>query len=219
MTAGLLASSAIGAEYFDRIASFPVALNNPDVELGSAENSSEIITATEDGMTLIYSNALLGGIGLVDITDPKAPKAGGFVKLEGSPTSVAVIGGRALVTVDTTEDFTKPSGYLALVDLASKTVESQCDLGGQPDAIAKNHDASIVAISMENQRNEEVNDGAIPQLPSGNITFFTVGAGGAVDCATMRVTELAGVADIAGEDAEPEYTDFNGRNELAVTLQ
>ena len=219
MTAGLLASSAIGAEYFDRIASFPVALNNPDVELGSAENSSEIITATEDGMTLIYSNALLGGIGLVDITDPKAPKAGGFVKLEGSPTSVAVIGGRALVTVDTTEDFTKPSGYLALVDLASKTVESQCDLGGQPDAIAKNHDASIVAISMENQRNEEVNDGAIPQLPSGNITFFTVGAGGAVDCATMRVTELAGVADVAGEDAEPEYTDFNGKNELAVTLQ
>ncbi|MBL8597688.1 MAG: esterase-like activity of phytase family protein [Devosia sp.] len=219
LTAGLLAGSAAGAEYFDRTASFPVALNNPDVELGSAESSAEIITATEDGMTLVYSNALLGGIGFIDITDPKAPKAGGFVALDGSPTSVAVIGGRALVTVDMTEDFTKPSGYLALVDIASKTVESQCDLGGQPDAIAKNHDASIVAISMENQRDEDVNDGDIPQLPSGNVTFFTVGEGGSVDCGTMRVTELAGVADIAGEDAEPEYTDFNGKNELAVTLQ
>ncbi|HZY67708.1 MAG TPA: alkaline phosphatase, partial [Devosia sp.] len=219
VTAGLLASSAIGAEYFDRIASFPVALNNPDIEAGSKENSAEIITATEDGMMLVYSNALVGGIGLVDITDPKAPKAGGFIALDGSPTSVAVIGNRALVTVDTTDDFTQPSGFLALVDLAGKTVESQCDLGGQPDAIAKNHDASLIAISMENQRDEELNDGAIPQLPSGNVTFFNVSEGGAVDCATMRVTELAGVADVAGEDAEPEYTDFNSANELAVTLQ
>ena len=80
LTAALLATagSVTGAEYFNRIASFPVALNNPDAEEG-AENSAEIITATEDGMMLVYSNALLGGIGFVDITDPAAPKAGGFV--------------------------------------------------------------------------------------------------------------------------------------------
>jgi len=220
LSAALLVStaSADAAQYFNRIASFPVALNTPDAEPGQ-ENSSEIINATEDGMTLVYSNALLGGVGFVDITDAKAPKAGGFVKLDGSPTSVTVIGGKALVTVDTIEDFTQPSGYMSVIDIASKEVETTCDLGGQPDAIAKNHDASIVAISMENQRNEDVNDGAIPQLPGGNITFFDVAEGGAIDCETMRVTDLTGVADIAPEDAEPEYTDFNNANELVVTLQ
>ena len=219
LTAALLATtgSVTGAEYFNRIASFPVALNNPDVEEGT-ENSAEIITATEDGMTLVYSNALLGGIGIIDITDPTAPEAAGFVALDGGPTSVTVIGGKALVTSDTTEDFTAPSGYLSVIDIATKTIEATCDLGGQPDAIARNADASLIAISMENQRDEDLDDGVIPQLPSGNITFFDV-ADGMVDCDTMRVTELAGVADFAGEDAEPEYTDFNSANELAVTLQ
>lgn len=219
LTVALLATTASvhAAEYFNRIASFPVALNNPDAEEGT-ENSAEIITATEDGMTLVYSNALLGGIGFIDITDPAAPKSAGFVKLDGGPTSVTVIGGKALVTSDTTEDFTAPTGYLSVIDIATKAVEVTCDLGGQPDAIAKNADASLVAISMENQRNEDLNDGEIPQLPSGNITFFDV-ANGTIDCASMRVTELAGVADFAGEDAEPEYTDFNSANELAVTLQ
>lgn len=220
--AGLMLTTALpaaAAPYFNRIASFPVALNNPDVELGSAENSSEIITATEDGNTLIYSNALLGGIGFIDITDPTSPQPGGFLALEGGPTSVTVIGSRALVTVDTTSDFTAPTGYMSVVDIATKAIETTCDLGGQPDAIAKNHDGTLVAISMENQRNEDFGDGGIPQLPGGNITFFDVGAGGTVDCASLRVTDLAGLADIVPEDAEPEYTDFNGRNELAVTLQ
>lgn len=218
LTAGLLAGAAHAAPYFDRIASFPVALNTPDAEPGQ-ENSSEIIHATADGMTLVYSNALLGGIGFIDIADPHAPQPGGFLPLEGGPTSVTVIGGKALVSVDTTSDFTRPSGYLSVIDIATRAIEQTIDLGGQPDAIAQNHDATIIAISMENQRNEDVNDGDIPQLPGGNITFLSVKADGSVDPASLRVTDLTGIADIAPEDAEPEYTDFNGANELAVTLQ
>jgi hypothetical protein len=219
VTAALLATTATttAAEYFNRIASFPVALNNPDLAAGE-ENSAEIITATEDGMMLVYSNALHGGIGLIDITDAAAPQPAGFVEVEGSPTSVAVIGRKALVTTDLTEDLTQPAGSLVVVDLDSKTVEATCDLGGQPDAIAKNHDSSLIAISMENQRDEDLNDGALPQMPSGNVVFFDL-VDGAPACDTLRVTELAGVADIAGDDAEPEYTDFNAANELVVTLQ
>jgi hypothetical protein len=219
LTAALLVTtvSAHAAEYFNRIASFPVGLNNPDIEAGE-ENSAEIITATEDGMMLVYSNALHSGIGLVDITDPKAPKAAGFVEIEGGPTSVAVIGGKALVTTDLTEDFTDPKGALVVVDLATKTVESTCDLGGQPDAIAKNADSSLVAISMENQRDEDFGDGGLPQLPSGTVVFLDV-VDGALACDTLRVTDLVGVADVAPEDAEPEYTDFNSAGELALTLQ
>ncbi len=81
---------------------------------------------------------------------------------------MAVIGGRALVTVDTTEDFTKPTGYLAIVDIATKTLESQCRPGRPAGRRSpRTHDASIIAISMENQRDEDVNDGDIPQLPGG----------------------------------------------------
>jgi hypothetical protein len=218
LAAGLLASAAMPAQaaFFNRIATFPVALNTPDIE--AEENSAEIITATEDGMTLVYSNAVLGGIGFIDITDPANPQAGGFVELDGGPTSVSVIGGKALVSVDTTDDFTAPTGYLAVVDIAIMEVEGTCDLGGQPDAIAKNADGSLIAISMENQRDEDLNDGVIPQLPSGNVTFLDV-ADGTPDCGSLRVTELAGLADVAGDDAEPEYTDFNSANELVVTLQ
>ena len=75
--AGLMVTTAlpaVAAPYFNRIASFPVALNNPDVEPGSQENSSEIIHATPDGNTLVYSNALLGGIGVIDIADASAPR-------------------------------------------------------------------------------------------------------------------------------------------------
>ena len=219
LAAGLLASAALPASaqgYFNRIASFPVALNTPDIE--AEENSAEIITATEDGMTLVYSNALLGGVGFIDIADPANPQPGGFVQLEGGPTSVSVIGNKALVSVDTTDDFTAPTGYLAVVDIETLEVEAQCDLGGQPDAIARNADGSLIAISMENQRDEDFNDGVIPQLPSGNVTFLEV-TDGTPDCGSLRVTELAGLADVAGEDAEPEYTDFNAANELVVTLQ
>lgn len=218
LAAGLLASAAMPAQaaFFNRIATFPVALNTPDIE--AEENSAEIITATEDGMTLVYSNAVLGGIGFIDITDPANPQPGGFVELDGGPTSVSVIGGKALVSVDTTDDFTAPTGYLAVVDIETMEVDSTCDLGGQPDAIAKNADGSLIAISMENQRDEDFNDGVIPQLPSGNVTFLDV-TDGTPDCGSLRVTELAGLADVAGDDAEPEYTDFNSANELVVTLQ
>jgi hypothetical protein len=220
LAASLVATTAlpaVAAPFFNRIASFPVALNTPDAEPGQ-ESSSEIISATDDGMTLVYSNAVLGGVGFVDITDPKSPQPGGFVKLDGSPTSVQVIGGKALVSVDTTTDFTAPTGYLAIVDIATKTLDSTCDLGGQPDAVAKNNDATLIAISMENQRDEDTNDGEIPQLPGGNVTFLDV-VGGIPDCTTLRVTDVAGLADVAPDDPEPEYTDFNSVSELALTLQ
>ncbi|TIU89312.1 MAG: alkaline phosphatase, partial [Mesorhizobium sp.] len=88
---------------FNRVASFAVAGNLPaDVEK-TTPTSSEIITATEDGMTLVYSDSPLGAVGFIDITDPKAPKAGGIVKIEGEPTSVVVIGGKVLAGVNTSE--------------------------------------------------------------------------------------------------------------------
>lgn len=209
VTAGLLASSAYAAPVFNRVASFPVELNAPDAEA----TSSEIITASEDGMTLIYSDSPGGGVGFIDIADPKAPKAAGYVKIDGEPTSVTEIGGKVYAGVNTSESFTNPSGKLYVIDLATKAVEATYDLGGQPDSVAHNAAGTLIAIAIENERDEDVNDGAIPQLPSGFVVIFDVAA------KTLKTVEMTGIADIAPEDAEPEFVAFNGNDEIALTMQ
>lgn len=216
LTATLLAGTAsvAAAEHFNRIASFPVELNNPEAEA----SSSEIITATDDGMMLIYSDSPAGGIGFVDITDAKAPKQGGFMDMGGEPTSVTVIGGKAYVAVNTSESFVEPSGKLVVVDIATKAVDGEFELGGQPDSIAHNKDNTILAIAIENERDEDVNDGAIPQAPSGWLTLVTL-ADGAVTEAGIKRVELTGLSEVAPDDAEVEFVAFNDADEVAVTLQ
>ncbi len=216
MTAALLASTiaANAAEHFNRIASFPVALNAPDAEA----TSSEIITATDDGMTLIYSDSPNGGIGFVDITDASAPRPAGYMEMGGEPTSVTVIGAKAYVAVNTSESFTEPSGKLVVVDIAGQSVDGEFDLGGQPDSIAHNKDNTILAIAIENERDEDVNDGAIPQAPTGFLTLVTL-TDGAVTEAGIKKVDLTGISAIAPDDAEAEFVAFNDNDEVAVTLQ
>lgn len=216
LTSVLLATTATvsAAEVFNRIASFAVGQNNAEAEA----SSSEIITATDDGLTLIYSDSPAGGIGFVDITDAKAPKAGGFLAMAGEPTSVTVIGGQAYVAVNTSESFTAPSGKLVVVDIASKAIEGEFDLGGQPDSITHNKDKTILAIAIENERDEDVNDGDIPQAPSGFLALVTL-ENGAVTEAGIKKVDLTGVSTVAADDAEAEFVDFNDNDEVAVTLQ
>ena len=221
LSAVLLASTALApahADVFNRIATFHVVDNLPaDADPGK-QTVAEIIAATEDGMTLVYSDSPGERIGLIDISDPKAPKAAGVVDVGGEPTSVVVVGGKALVGIVTSESYTAPSGHVAIVDLASKAVDSNCDLGGQPDALALSPDKKFLAIAIENERDEDLNDGDLPQLPAGNLTVFDIGAGG-LDCASKKIIDLTGLADVAPSDPEPEYVDINSRNEAVVVLQ
>ncbi|MGF6172059.1 sugar lactone lactonase YvrE [Ensifer sp. 4252] len=221
LAAILLASVAFPAAaepVFNRIASFAVADNLPEGDARKDATSAEIITATEDGNTLIYSDSPGKRIGLIDITDAKTPKAAGIVSFDGEPTSVTVSGTKALVAVNTRESFVKPSGFLATVDVASKKVEATCDLGGQPDSVAVNKDRTLAAIAIENERDEEVNDGKIPQMPAGDLVILSL-KDGVADCATIKHVTLTGLAEVAGDDPEPEFVSFNGKDEIALTLQ
>lgn len=214
LTVGLLATSAYAAPVFNRIASFPVELNNPEAKATSAE----IVTASEDGMTLVYSDSPAGGIGFVDITDPKAPKAAGFLALDGEPTSVTIVGTKVYAAVNTSESKANPSGKLVVVDLATKAIEATVDLGGQPDSITHNAAGTLLAIAIENERDEEVNDGDIPQLPAGYLVVLSI-TGGALDPESLEKVDLTGIAAVAGDDAEPEFVAINGLDEIALTLQ
>lgn len=216
--AASVASAASAEPVFNRIASFAVADNLPEGKDKATPTSAEIIAASEDGNTLVYSDSPNKAIGIIDITDAKAPKAGGSVSLEGEPTSVAVAAGKALVAVNTRESFVKPSGVLAQVDLASKKIEATCDLGGQPDSIALNKDKTLAAIAIENERDEELNDGDLPQMPAGDLVLLSL-KDGVVDCGSIKHVTLTGLADVAGEDPEPEFVSFNNQDEIALTLQ
>lgn len=221
LTAALVASAAMPAHAdmtFNRIASFAVAGNLPEGTDKATATSSEIITASEDGMTLVYSDSPLGAVGFIDITDPRAPKAAGIVRIDGEPTSVVIDGGKVLAGVNTSESKVDPSGNLTVIDMATRAIEASCDLGGQPDSVALSPDGSFLAIAIENERDEDLNDGVIPQMPSGNLKLVPLAAG-VPDCAATRTVELTGLAEIAPEDAEPEFVDVNGLGEVVVTLQ
>jgi DNA-binding beta-propeller fold protein YncE len=51
---------------------------------------AEIVTATPDGKTLIYTDATSKEVGFVNISDPAAPSEIGKRSMGGEPTSVAV---------------------------------------------------------------------------------------------------------------------------------
>lgn len=212
----ILATPALAQDMnFNRIASFMVAENLPDAE----ETSAEIIAATADGMTLVYTDSPGASIGFIDITDPANPVAAGIFMPDGEPTSVAVIGNYALAGVNTSASFTEPSGFLVEIDVATQAEVGRCELPGQPDSVAVAPDGSFLAVAIENERDEDLGDGRVGQLPGGSVFMVDLTAEGLIDCDTARVADVTGLADIAPEDPEPEFVSINGENEVVVTMQ
>ncbi|MEX0371046.1 MAG: esterase-like activity of phytase family protein [Tateyamaria sp.] len=218
LVAGAAAAGGHAEKNFNRIASFPVVTNMAEGEDTSRETSPEIIDVTADGMTLVYTDSPLEALGLVDITDPANPQPGGNIALDGEPTSVAVIGSTAVVGINTSASFTEPSGKLMALAVPAGTELDACDLPGQPDSVAKAPDGSFIAVAIENERDEDLNDGIIPQLPGGGVVLVNV-VDGNLDCASLQYVDLAGVADVAPGDPEPEYVSINTLGETVVTLQ
>ncbi|MFL4469857.1 esterase-like activity of phytase family protein [Tateyamaria armeniaca] len=213
--AALIAAPAMSQEMnFNRIASFMVAQNASDAE----ESSAEIISATADGMTLVYTDGPAEVVGFIDITDPANPVAAGAIELEGEPTSVSVSGNIAYLGENTSEDYINVSGVLHAIDVSSQTVLASCDLGGQPDSVAVSPDGSFVAVAIENERDEDLGDGRVGQMPAGFVAIVPT-AEGSLDCDAMISADITGLADVAPEDPEPEFVAINDENEIVVTLQ
>ncbi len=55
-------------------------------------------------------------------------------------------------------------------------------------------------------------------MPAGDLVILSLKDGGA-DCATIKHVTLTGLAEVAGDDPEPEFVSFNGKDEIALTLQ
>jgi hypothetical protein len=256
--AGLATSAAVAApaapaadvwsppaadDTFHRLSTYPVYLNVPDGVDPADETVAEISAISEDGTTFVHTDAAGRRIGFVDITDPSAPVGTGTLDLaadlglseDASPTSVAIVGDRVLVVVDTSAAFTAPTGVLVVADLTTHEVLHRIDLGGQPDSIVLTPDKATAAIAMENQRDEEATpaggeEGDLPQLPAGFVQLVDLTPADVTSWAAHRVdlvngdgSAMALLAD-AGldtpQDPEPEYVAVNpAGTTLAVTLQ
>lgn len=202
---------------FNRVASFPVC---QQIDLScdtDTQTSAEIVAASTDGMTLIYTDSPQNRVGFVDITMPAAPKGLGVLALNGEPTSVAVKQQYALVAVNTSADYVNVSGELAVIDMASRTLVHTLDLGGQPDSIAISPDGRYAAIAIENERDEDLGEGIPPQLPAGYLVIVDL-VGAPADW-TTRVVNMTGLTAKFADDPEPEYVDINHDNIAVVTLQ
>ena len=217
-TALAAALPAVAETSFNRIASFDVSTNLPEDLRATTESSAEIIDVTADGMILVYSDSPGGAIGLIDLGDPASPAPMGNIPMDGEPTSVATLGNTVFVGINTSESYSEPSGRLAHVDIATRAEVMSCDLGGQPDAIAVAPDGAFLAVAIENERDEDLDDGMIPQMPAGFVAIVPL-ADGAMDCAAIIRADVTGLAEVAGDDPEPEFVDINAAGEIAVTLQ
>ena len=207
---------------FQRLATFPVHRNSTDTE---TETVAEITAASTDGRTLISTDSPGRRVTFTTITNPNRPQPGGALDVGGEPTSVAVYRSYALVAVNTSDSFTQPSGELVVIALADRRIVTRINVGGQPDSIAVTphggRGGDDAAIAIENERDEDVNDGAIPQLPGGFVVTVPL-TGGPASWVAHRIeltSSLTGVAGVhAPEDPEPEYVTINDRNQVAVTL-
>ncbi|GAB3947750.1 hypothetical protein GCM10027614_43550 [Micromonospora vulcania] len=225
---------------FDRVATYPVFTNRPAGEDPATPTVAEISAVSEDGRTLIHTDALAKRIGFLDISRADRPRGLGTLSLaqlgnaEDEPTSVAVVGRYVLVVVNTSSSFTEPSGRLDVIELASRKRVASFDLGGQPDSIAISKDQRYAAIAIENERDEEATppggeEGDLPQAPAGFVQIVDLAgknpAGWRVRSVPLTTTDgqaLPALVDAglaAPIDPEPEYVSINGRNQLALTLQ
>jgi len=225
---------------FSRTATYPVYQNVPAGVDPDDATAAEISGVTDDGNTVIYTDAPGKRIGFLDITDVNNPVGTGSIALselghaDDQPTSVAVVGDYVLVVVDQSGgDFVNPSGRLDVIRISDRTRITSIDLGGQPDSIAISKDGAYAAIAIENQRDEEFTpegfeEGDLPQLPAGFVQAITLTEDPTSWVATPIPlvnpdgTALASFVDAGIDsptDPEPEYVTINSKNQLAVTLQ
>lgn len=210
-------------QFFQRLATFPVFLNSADP---STETVAEITAVTSDGQTLISTDSPGERVTFTDISNPGEPGAAGDLAVGGEPTSVAVYDEYALIVVNTSTDFVNTSGQLLVVAIPGRSVVATVELGGQPDSIVLSPDGApggdFAAIAIENQRDEEVANGLLPQPPAGFLVTVALDDTPA-DWIAIPIDLVSSLASVPGiyapEDPEPEYVTINGDNQLAVTLQ
>jgi hypothetical protein len=214
----------------------------PIASLGVPGGIAEIVTATGDGRTLLYSNASAQVVGVVDFRNPARPQHVADLPMPGEVTSVSALGDLAVATVwvDTKSEGSPPPafapGALFVIDVrnpSAPAILGRVALGWHPDSckLVEIRGELVAVISIENEPcvvvNGLVTDDDAPGDPN------DAGPAGYVQVVTLdlRNPAASNVADVrfrpavlqaAGlqypNDPQPEFVDIR-RATAAVTLQ
>lgn len=181
--------------------------------------AAEIVTATPDGMTLAYTNAVTGGVEFVDITVPTRPRLLGSVDVsgevthpgKGDPTSVAITpnGKYAIVAVIDTEDpLADYPGALVFIDVATRTIAGKIDIGVGPDAVRVTPDGSKVLVAIEDE-------GATASPRPGSLQVVSIDY---ENPAASTLTTIPMTPDVGEHraDAQPEFIDVSADGTTAI---
>lgn len=220
-TFGLATPNMAAAHGYFRATSFN-KVSTFDVMAGNGTDVAEIIDVSRNGKQLVYTDSETGSIGFINIKNVESPVADGTVVVGGEPTSLVVHGRYVLVGVNTSASFTDPSGQLVVVDRKTRSIVAVHELDGQPDALSLAPNNKRLAIVIENERDEDLNGGLIPQTPDNPTgTLLIVRLKGAPADWTITEADLSPVAAAApaGTDLEAEYVDINEEDEAVVTFQ
>jgi hypothetical protein len=191
-----------------------------DVMHGNGSAVAEIVDVTVNGKQLVYTDSETNSIGFVDISDPAKPAGQGTLQVGGEPTSLAILDPLVLVGVNTSDgNYANPSGRLVVVHRNNRNIVAVHELGGQPDSIALAPDRKRAAIVIENERDEDLDDGLIPQNSSGKILIVDLHGSAKKWSVTEADLSPVAAAAFAGDDLEPEFVDINEENEAVVSFQ
>lgn len=223
----------------------PVLAQSPQNERGPfalvhhlpVDGVAEIVTATPNGLTLLYTSADAGALGLVDITDPARPvllprvdvRLGGV----GEPTSVAISPDchYAVVALRLDDDVANPRrGFLRVYDVRNpRAVKHVKDLsvGIGPDSLALAGSGKTLraVIAIEDEETDAKGDATLGGQRPGRIDVVGLqdlygGASSGLQSIELVDALQALPGALYPADPQPEFVSLspNGRT-AAVTLQ
>ena len=240
-----LAATFLGLSAFSAHARGPgcPVINFKPLNSINVEGIAEIVDATPDGNTLLYTDSDQKVIGIIDITDPLLPNILSPIPVAGEPTSVSITpnGRHALAAVwlnkpeegEDPPDLNSPSA-LVVIDLASKTQIGSIDIGFHPDSVkVAEIDGRIVAVvAIENEpvildEDGKVTDDDEPGNPDdiSDPGFIQVVYVDTTNPSASQVVDITldGVLSpeegfLFTDDPQPEFVDIHGTT-AAVSLQ
>ncbi len=185
---------------------------------------AEIISASPDGKTLVYTSSSTRSIGIADITDPVRPSLLGTIDVgdvtggDGEPTSLAFApdGKHVVVVVKDTADPVQNTdpGYLVVVDIEGLRVVGQVALGVGPDSVALTPDGTKAVVAIEDEESEDGNNA--PQARTGGIQIVTLNY---ADPSQSVITDVELPLPTVGNmptDLQPEYVSIDPTGKTAI---
>ncbi len=237
--AGTLAAPAIGSS---RVAA---QANDADNRLGLEqigryesdifdEGGAEIVDYNTPTQRLFVINAQLGGVDVLDVSDPANPTKVDELDvagtLEGVSTANSVSVADDIVAVAIEATTAQDPGQVGFYDPQTLALQGSVQVGALPDKVTISPDGQSVLVANEGEPNE-----AYGRDPVGSVSVIDISSG--VDAATVetagfstyvgqedelrgRGIRIFGPGANAAEDFEPEYVTISEDSQTAwVSLQ